>query len=120
MLTQLFASANLTAMVLLETSPSPNAVEMMGKQISYMSDNILLLGLRPDGEGGRTISIAKSRGTLGGYVAAEIGELTQTGQSILRGGVRMTVIEIRDGRVRRLRGEPLPEAHPSQELVEDR
>ena len=49
--------------------------------------------------------------TLGGYVGAKLGELAQPGQSIVRGGFRLTVLELRDGRVQRLRGEPLPETH---------
>jgi putative hemolysin len=58
--------------------------------------------------------------TLDGYVAAQLGALAQPGQSILRGGFRLTVLGMRDGRAQRLRGEPLPETHPRRELVEDR
>lgn len=46
--------------------------------------------------------------TLAGYVMAQLGELSKPGDSIVRGGLRLTVLEVRDGRVRRLRGEPVP------------
>jgi CBS domain containing-hemolysin-like protein len=53
--------------------------------------------------------------TLGAYVAAQSGELPKTGDSIIRGGFRLTVLEVRDGRVRRLRGEPVPGSNLSVE-----
>ena len=58
--------------------------------------------------------------TLNSYVTVKLGELAQPGQSILRGGFRLTALGMRDGRVQRLRGEPPPETHPRRKLVEDR
>jgi len=58
--------------------------------------------------------------TLESYVAVQLGELVQPGQSLLRGGFRLTVLGMRDGHVQRLRGEPISETHPHRELVEDR
>ena len=58
--------------------------------------------------------------TLESYVAAQLGALAQPGQSLLRGGFRLTVIGMRDGHVQRLRGEPISEIRPHRELVEDR
>jgi CBS domain containing-hemolysin-like protein len=46
--------------------------------------------------------------TLGGYIVAWLCERSQPGQSLLRGGFRLTVLEVRDGRVRRLCGEHAP------------
>jgi CBS domain containing-hemolysin-like protein len=57
--------------------------------------------------------------TLDGYVTVKLGELAQPGQSLLRGGFRLTVLGMRNGHVRPLRGEPLPEPHPRRELVKD-
>jgi CBS domain containing-hemolysin-like protein len=52
--------------------------------------------------------------TLGGYVRAQLDEPAQPGQSILCDGFRLTVIEMRDGRVWRLRGEPLLVTHAAR------
>ena len=52
--------------------------------------------------------------TLGGYVRAQLGEPAQPGQSVLCDGFRLTVLEMRDGRVRRLRGEPLLVTHAAR------
>ncbi len=46
--------------------------------------------------------------TLGAYLQACLGQPLRPGCSLELGGFRFTTIEIRDGRVRRLRGEPLP------------
>jgi len=45
--------------------------------------------------------------TLGAYVQACLGQPLRPGSTIDLAGFRFTVIEIRDGRIRRLRGEPL-------------
>jgi CBS domain containing-hemolysin-like protein len=58
--------------------------------------------------------------TLESYVTVKLGELVQPGQSLLRGGFRLTVLGMRDGHVQRLRGEPISAIHPHRELVEDR
>jgi putative hemolysin len=52
--------------------------------------------------------------TLEGYVRAQLGALAQPGQSILHGGFRLTVLDMCDGRLRRLRGEPLLETHAAR------
>ena len=48
--------------------------------------------------------------TLGAYVQSHLAPPLRPGRSVELGGFRFTTIEIRDGRIRRLRGEPLPEA----------
>jgi CBS domain containing-hemolysin-like protein len=48
--------------------------------------------------------------TLGGYVQEMLGRAPQPGGSIDVPGFRLTAIEIRDGRIRRLRGEPVEPA----------
>lgn len=46
--------------------------------------------------------------TLGAYVQAHLGHPLRPGGTVDLGGFRFTALEIRDGRIRRLRGEPLP------------
>jgi CBS domain containing-hemolysin-like protein len=46
--------------------------------------------------------------TLGGYMASQLGALSRPRASIVRGGFRLTVLEVGDGQVRRLCGEPVP------------
>jgi CBS domain containing-hemolysin-like protein len=46
--------------------------------------------------------------TLGAYVQSHLSPPLRPGRSVEIGGFRFTTIEIRDGRIRRLRGEPLP------------
>jgi CBS domain containing-hemolysin-like protein len=46
--------------------------------------------------------------TLGAYVQAHLGPPLRPGRSVELAGFRFTTIEIRDGRIRRLRGDPLP------------
>jgi CBS domain containing-hemolysin-like protein len=46
--------------------------------------------------------------TLGAYVQSHLAPPLRPGRSVELGGFRFTTIEIRDGRIRRLRGEPLP------------
>jgi CBS domain containing-hemolysin-like protein len=46
--------------------------------------------------------------TLGGYVLSQLDELPVPGDSIDGAGFRLTVLEVRDRRIRRLRGIPLP------------
>lgn len=53
--------------------------------------------------------------TVGGYVAAQFNELPRPGVSIARAGFLLTVLEVRDGRIRRLRGEPAVDANISDE-----
>jgi len=48
--------------------------------------------------------------TLGGYVQDLLGRPPQPGETVDVPGFRLTAIEIRDGRVRRLRGEPVEPA----------
>jgi CBS domain containing-hemolysin-like protein len=50
--------------------------------------------------------------TLGAYLQAYLGPPLRPGRSIEIGGFRLTAIEIRDGRIRRLRGEPLAPPAP--------
>ena len=51
--------------------------------------------------------------TLGAYVQSHLGQPLRPGCSADLGGFRFTVIEVRDGRIRRLRGEPLASEAPS-------
>jgi CBS domain containing-hemolysin-like protein len=46
--------------------------------------------------------------TLGAYVQSHLAPPLRPGRSVELGDFRFTTIEIRDGRIRRLRGEPLP------------
>jgi CBS domain containing-hemolysin-like protein len=46
--------------------------------------------------------------TVGAYVEAEIARPPMPGDSIEAAGFRLTAVEIREGHIRRLRGEPLP------------
>ena len=46
--------------------------------------------------------------TLGAYVQSHLAPPLRPGRSVEIAGFRFTTIEIRDGRIRRLRGEPLP------------
>lgn len=48
--------------------------------------------------------------TIGAYVQSHLTPPLRPGRSVELGGFRFTAIEIRDGRIRRLRGDPLPEA----------
>ena len=45
--------------------------------------------------------------TLGAYVQAHLGHPLRPGGTVDLGGFRFTALEIRDGRIRRLRGEPI-------------
>lgn len=45
--------------------------------------------------------------TLGAYVQAHLGQPLRPGSSVEIAGFRFTAVEVRDGRVRRVRGEPL-------------
>jgi CBS domain containing-hemolysin-like protein len=54
--------------------------------------------------------------TLGGFFQEEIGRAPQPGETIDVPGFRLTAIEIRDGRIRRLRGEPVEPA-PEDDLA---
>jgi CBS domain containing-hemolysin-like protein len=57
--------------------------------------------------------------TVGTYVAAELGVAPGPGASVTLGGFRLTVLESRDGLIRRLRAQPEPETRPLRS-VEDR
>jgi CBS domain containing-hemolysin-like protein len=58
--------------------------------------------------------------TLGGLVQEMLGRLPQPGDTLMVPGFRLTAIEIRDGRVRRLRGEPVePEPEESAAAAEE-
>jgi CBS domain containing-hemolysin-like protein len=46
--------------------------------------------------------------TLGGYVLGQLGEVPVPGDTVVAAGHRFTVLEVRDRRIRRLRGEPAP------------
>jgi CBS domain containing-hemolysin-like protein len=48
--------------------------------------------------------------TIGAYVQSHLTPPLRPGRSVELGGFRFTAIEIRDGRIRRLRGDPLPES----------
>jgi len=62
---------------------------------------VVLPPLRPDIE------------TLGAYVQAHLGHPLRPGGTADLGGFRFTALEIRDGKIRRLRGEPLPHEEDS-------
>jgi CBS domain containing-hemolysin-like protein len=47
--------------------------------------------------------------TIGAYVQSHLAPPLRPGRSVEIGGFRFSTIEIRDGRIRRLRGEPLPQ-----------
>lgn len=55
--------------------------------------------------------------TVGAYVQSHLEPPLRPGRSVALAGFRFTAIEIRDGRIRRLRGEPLPQStdDPSRE-----
>jgi CBS domain containing-hemolysin-like protein len=46
--------------------------------------------------------------TLGGYILTQLAEFPVPGDSVEAAGFRLTVLEVRDRRIRRLRGTPLP------------
>jgi len=50
--------------------------------------------------------------TLGGYVNSLLEELPIPGDSVNASGFRLTVLEVRDRRIRRLKGTPLPPEEP--------
>jgi CBS domain containing-hemolysin-like protein len=53
--------------------------------------------------------------TLGAYVEAQLGRAPRVGDAIAVEGVLLTVIDLRDAHVRRLRGEPLPSDDEDEE-----
>lgn len=58
--------------------------------------------------------------TLGAFIQATVGRLPQPGDTVDVAGFRLTALEIRDGRIRRLRGEPLPDAtEEDDEITEE-
>jgi CBS domain containing-hemolysin-like protein len=67
---------------------------------------VILPPLRPDIE------------TLGAYVQAHLGHPLRPGGTVDLGGFRFTALEIRDGKIRRLRGEPLPHEDEGEEQKE--
>jgi putative hemolysin len=52
--------------------------------------------------------------TLGGFVLAQLDELPVPGDVVDAAGFRLTVLEVRDRRIRRLRGVPLPKPEESE------
>jgi magnesium and cobalt transporter len=52
--------------------------------------------------------------TLGAYVLHELGRAPHPGDVIEVPGFVLTAVEIRDGRIRRLRGEPVPTDEPEE------
>ena len=62
-LTQMFAARNVTSMLLVETAGPFPGHGITGYEVSYMSDNILLLEMLLGDELTRTIRILKSRGS---------------------------------------------------------
>ena len=46
--------------------------------------------------------------TLGGFVITQLAELPVPGDVVDAAGFRLTVLDVRDRRIRRLRGVPLP------------
>jgi CBS domain containing-hemolysin-like protein len=57
--------------------------------------------------------------TLGAYVQSHLGPPLRPGRSVEIGDFRFTTIEIRDGRIRRLRGDPLPRKSVGDDTGED-
>ena len=55
--------------------------------------------------------------TLGAYVQSHLGHTLRPGGTVDLGGFRFTALEIRDGKIRRLRGEPLP--HEDEEETKE-
>jgi CBS domain containing-hemolysin-like protein len=47
---------------------------------------------------------------LEGYVGARLGTVPRPGDAVVMDGRRLIVVEVRDRRIRRLRGEPLESA----------
>ena len=62
-LTQVFASRGVTSMLLVETTGVFPAHGLTGYEVSYMSDNILLLEMLLGDDLTRTIRVLKSRGS---------------------------------------------------------
>lgn len=60
---QHFAAHNITALLLMETPMAHDTWQLRGQTISYMSDNVVLLGMDLQADLRRTIRIVKSRGT---------------------------------------------------------
>jgi CBS domain containing-hemolysin-like protein len=52
--------------------------------------------------------------TLGGYLVSQFARTPRPGDSVNAGGYRLTVTEVKDRRVHRLRGEPLVEPGPDE------
>jgi len=56
--------------------------------------------------------------TLGGYILTQLGETPVPGDTVTTDGYRFRVLEVRDRRIRRLRGEPLPKPPEDPEAGE--
>jgi len=56
--------------------------------------------------------------TLGGYILTQLGETPVPGDTVTTDGYRFRVLEVRDRRIRRLRGEPLPKPPEDPEAAE--
>ena len=57
--------------------------------------------------------------TLGGYILTQLAEVPVPGDTVTAAGYRFRVLEVRDRRIRRLRGEPLPAPPPDPEEAEE-
>jgi CBS domain containing-hemolysin-like protein len=53
--------------------------------------------------------------TLGGFVLTLLADVPVPGDTVSAAGFQFSVLEVRDHRIRRLRGEPLPEPPPDEE-----
>ena len=47
--------------------------------------------------------------TIGGYLVSQFARAPRPGDAVNAGGYRLTVLEVKDRRIHRLRGEPLVE-----------
>ncbi|HEY4393914.1 MAG TPA: transporter associated domain-containing protein, partial [Polyangia bacterium] len=57
--------------------------------------------------------------TLGGYILTQLAEVPVPGDIVTAAGYRFRVLEVRDRRIRRLRGEPLPAPPVDPDKSED-
>jgi CBS domain containing-hemolysin-like protein len=48
--------------------------------------------------------------TLGGYILTQLAEVPVPGDIVTAAGYHFRILEVRDRRIRRLRGEPIPTA----------
>ena len=55
--------------------------------------------------------------TLGGYILTLLAEVPVPGDTVTANGYRFTVLDVRDRRIRRLRGEPVPGPEPTDDTA---